>query len=81
MCPTDTFACDENVFNGNTVTVDEVLADPEHPANFVICADRPEFCPITNMSILFDPIQENFVIQTTKKATNFPLLSFKISPE
>ena len=80
-CPTDTFACDEDVFTNKTVTVDQVLADPEHKANFMVCAGRLDQCPITTMDIVFNQDLGRFSITTTKRAVNLPLMSFKLSQE
>lgn len=78
-CPTDTLPCDDNVFTNTTVTVDQVLADPGHAANFVICAQEQKNCPITSIDINYDWTSEKFSIRTKKRATNLPLINFKLS--
>jgi hypothetical protein len=80
VCPRDTVPCDDSVFK-KTVTEEEVLADPEHPVNFLICAEQVEDCPITNFDLSYNEAADNLIISIHKRATNLPLLKFKLSEE
>ena len=60
---------------------DAVLADPKHPANFVTCVENLEQCPITNLSINYNEAGESLGIHFTRRATNLPLLKFKVSED
>ena len=56
FCPEGTEPCDTDALNG--ATTEQVLADPNHPANFVICSTKEEQCPITNISMAYDDEKE-----------------------
>lgn len=61
------------------ISKETVLADPEHPANFVMCTDQLDQCPITGISLKFSEEKQNLEIGFSRKASNLPLLKFKIS--
>ena len=50
-CPEYYVPCDSSAF---PVTKAEALANALHPANFVICVENLDQCPITNFEISYD---------------------------
>ena len=60
---------------------DAVLANSRHPANFVTCVEKLEQCPITSISISYDEVQEALALSFSRRATNLPLLKFRISED
>ena len=58
-----------------------MLADPIHPANFMVCAQKEDQCPITSIEVVYKESEDKFSITTNKKAVNLPLMSFRLSQD
>ena len=75
-CPDNTIACDDTVL---PATAQDVESDPDHPANFMICAESEDTCPITYFEVGYNDNSETLIVRTKKRASNLPLLRLKLA--
>ena len=80
-CPQNTVPCDKSAFE-TPVFKDGLLEDLNHKAHFVICTENPEWCPITNFLLRFDPKSgDPPTLKYSKLASNLPILKMKMSAD
>lgn len=81
-CPEGTVPCDDSVFTEDVpVAKAEVLADKEHPARYLICAETTDQCPITRLQIGYNEVADDLFVSYQKQAIALPIIKVKLSPE